>query len=99
MADKEYIERLQMVIRQLHNCDAVHLASEPITGVFRDQTVWDGVVGVFTVTRPRAKKAYAWSENQGEPNEKSTAVLGLPTVASALDAVKASIVTASREGA
>src|SRR6267143_896856 len=75
-ANKEYTERLQMVLRQLHKCDAQHIGSEPVKEVFRGQTAWDGVVEVFSVTgHPCAKKAYAWSENQGEPNEKFTAVL------------------------
>ena len=98
MANKEYIERLQMVIRQLHKCDAEHLGSEPVKEVFRGQTVWDGVVEVFTVTHPRAKKAYAWSENQGEPNEKFTAVLEIPPVESAVTAVRVSIMAESKKG-
>jgi len=87
-----------MVIRQLHKCDAVHFGSEPVREVFRGQPVWDGVVEVFTVTHPRAKKAYAWSENQGEPNEKFTAVLEIPPVNSAVTAVRASILAEAKKG-
>lgn len=93
MANKEYIERLQMVIRQLHKCDATHVETVPVRELFQGKPVWEGEVEVFAVTgHLRAKKAYAWSENQGEPNEKFTAVLEIPPVKSALDAVRVSIV-------
>ena len=75
MANKEYIERLQMVIRQLHKCDAEHLRTDPVKETFRGQTVWEGDVEVFTVMgHPRAKHAYAWSVDEGTPHEKFTAV-------------------------
>jgi len=97
VANKEYIERLQTVIRKLHKCDAEHLGSESVKEVFRGQTVWDGTVEVFTVTgHPRAKRAYAWSQNQGTPQEQFTAVLELPPVKSAVDAVRASIIAANQ---
>ena len=81
-----------MVIRQLHKCDAEHLGTEPVKEVFEGETVWDGEVEVFTVNHSRAKRAYAWNQNQGTPQERFTAVLEIPPVKSALDAVKVSIV-------
>jgi hypothetical protein len=98
VASKEYIERLQMVIRQLHKCDAEHLETVPVHEVFRGKTVWDGDVEVFTVTgHPRAKRAYAWSVDENTPNEKFTAVLEIPPVKSAVDAVRVAIVKESKE--
>jgi hypothetical protein len=98
VANKEYIERLQMVIRQLHKCDAEHIATEPVKETFRGDTVWEGDVEVFTVTgHPRAKRAYAWSVNQGTPQEQFTAVLEIPPVKSALDAVKMAIIKQARD--
>ena len=47
MANKEYIERLHMVITQLHECDALHTESVPVHEVFQGQTAWEGVVEVF----------------------------------------------------
>ena len=92
MENKTYIERLQMVIRHLHKCDSEHLETVPVKETFRGQTVWEGEVEVFSVSgHPRAKKCYAWSANQGQPDERFTAVLELPPVRSPLDAVKVSI--------
>jgi hypothetical protein len=93
------MERLQMVIRQLHKCDAEHVGSEPVKEVFRGKTVWEGDVEVFTVTgHPRAKRAYAWSVDENTPNEKFTAVLEIPPVKSAVDAVRVSIVAEAKKG-
>jgi hypothetical protein len=98
VTDKQSIERLQRVIRQLHNCDATHAGTEAVRELFRGETVWEGEVEVFTVTgHPRAKRAYAWSVNQGMSNEKFTAVLEIPPVKSAVDAVRLSIVKAAQE--
>jgi hypothetical protein len=99
VANKEYIERLQMVIRHLHKCDAEHVGTEPVKEVFRGETVWEGDVEVFNVTgHPKAKRAYAWSVDEGTPEEKFTAVLEIPPVKSALDAVKVSIVADAKKG-
>src|SRR5687767_1840177 len=99
VANREYIERLRMVIRQLHKCDAEHTGTEPVKEVFRRETVWEGDVEVFNVTgHPRARRAYAWSVDEGTPQERFTAVLEIPPVKSALDAVKVAIVAAAKEG-
>ncbi len=92
MASKEYIERLQMVIRHLHKCDAEHLETVPVKEVFRGRTIWEGDVEVFAVSgHPLAKKCYGWSYNEGKPDEHFTSVLELPPVKSAHDAVKVAI--------
>ena len=93
VANKEYIERLQMVIRQLHKCEAEHTGSQQVKEVFQGETIWDGTVEVFAVAgHARAKRAYAWSQDQGTPQERFTAVLEISPVKSALDAVKVAIV-------
>jgi hypothetical protein len=98
VASKEYIERLQMVIRHLHKCEAKHLETVPVKEMFRGQPVWEGEVEVFSVTgHPRATKCYAWSANQGQPDEQFTAVLELPPVKSPADAVRVSIVAATKK--
>src|SRR5688572_6950749 len=97
MASKRYIEQLQSVIRHLHKCDAEHVNSEPVKETYQGQTVWEGVVEVFTVTgHSRARRAYAWSYDQGSNNETFTAVLELPPVKSARDAVRTSIIAATK---
>ena len=98
VANKEYIQRLQMVIRQLHKCDAEHTGTEPVKEVFRGETVWEGDVEIFSVTgHPRAKRAYSWSVDKGTSRERFTAVLEIPPVKSALDAVKVAIVAAGKK--
>jgi len=44
------IEHLRDVIRSLHDVEATHIASVPVTGLFRGRTVWEGTVEVFQLT-------------------------------------------------
>jgi hypothetical protein len=94
VANREYIERLQMVIQQLHGCDSKHIESVPVHEVFRGQTVWQGVVEVFAlVNHPKAKRCYAWSHREGDNDqgERFVAVLQIPPVYSPQSAVQVSI--------
>lgn len=96
MASKEYIERLQMVIRQLHKCDANHLESVPVHETFEGQTVWQGDVEVFSLTgHPKAQRCYGWS--YGEPEQFIT-ILELPPVDSAQSAVKVGVAHQIKSG-
>ena len=89
MANKEYIERLQMVIFELHGCDSRHVESVPVHEVFRGETVWNGIVEVFgLVGHPKAKRCYGWS--YGEPEEFIT-ILEIPPVVDAQSAVKVGV--------
>jgi hypothetical protein len=98
VVSKEYIERLQMVIRQLQKCDTEHIGTESVHEVFNGQTVWQEEVEVFSASNhPPVKRAYAWSEKHCEPNEKFTPVLEIPAVESAITAVTVSIVAASKK--
>ena len=90
---REYIQRLQMVISQLHGCDSTWEKSVPVVETFNGQTVWDGDVEVFVVNHKRAQKAYAWSDADGN----FTAVLGIPPATDPLNAVRVSIVAASKK--
>ena len=88
-AKKQYIERLQMVIRQLHKCDATWLESMPVEEKFNGKTVWDGDVEVFSLTgHPKAQRCYGWSYD--EPEQFIT-ILELPPVDSAAAAVKVGV--------
>jgi hypothetical protein len=91
---KEYIERLRMVIRQLHGCDSTRERSEPVHETFQGATVWDGHVEVFAGTHPKAQSAYAWSD----ADANFTAVLGIPPAIDPQSAVKVSIVAAVKKG-
>ena len=86
------IERLQQAIRDLHGLESTHLRSESVRETFRGKTVWEGMVDVFAVMgHPKASLAYAWSHETDEGGRRYVAVLGVPPVNSALDAVRASI--------
>ena len=92
---KEQIDRIKLVVEHLHHCAAAHRATVPVHEVFLGQTVWKGYVEVFDLSgHPKAKRAYAWSHCDGkdDQDERFVAVLEMPPVKSALDAVRASIV-------
>jgi hypothetical protein len=94
----EYIERLQLAICDLHDCDAQHIETVPVREVFDGLTVWEGDVELFQVRdHPRAKKAYAWSYKDERGGEHMTAVLELPPVKTVFDAVRVSILAKQRE--
>lgn len=89
MANKEYIERLQMVIQQLHKCGSIHVESVPVHELFRGETVWKGDVEVFDLAgHPKAKRCYGWT--YGEPEQFIT-ILELPPVTDARSAVKVGV--------
>jgi hypothetical protein len=97
--DQEYIDRLAMVIRQLHDCGCTWVETVPVHEVFNGQTVWKGDVEVFNVAHPKAKRAYAWSHLDGNQDERTrfVAVLEIPPVDSALTAVRVSLVKEIRK--
>jgi hypothetical protein len=72
--------------------EAEYFRSEPVCEMFQGEVAWEGVVQVFWVYRhPRARHAYAWSHETDEGGRRYVAVLGIPPVNSAQDAVRASI--------
>jgi hypothetical protein len=89
-----HIDELKTIIHRLHGAKATHRESVPVKEVFQGQTVWDGVVEVFTLhDHPKANTAYAWIHDTGNPNkpEKHVTVLHVPPVVSPLTAVQAFI--------
>jgi hypothetical protein len=90
--NKEHLERIRMTVEHLHKCRAMHVATLPVHEVFQGQTVWKGDVEEFALSgHPKAQKAYGWSEGTGD-KERFFAVLEIPPLKSAADAVRASIV-------
>jgi hypothetical protein len=90
-AKQEYLERLAMVIRHLHNCDCTWVESVPVHEVFRGETIWQGTVEVFTLTgHPKAKRCYGWHHLSGpqDQDERFVTVLEIPPVTSPETAVK-----------
>jgi hypothetical protein len=91
------VKRLQEIIRELRGVDASHVRSEDVPETFQGKVAWEGTVEVFAVTgHPRATTAYAWSFENDAGNRKHVAVLGVPPVNSAQDAVRASIAAERR---
>jgi hypothetical protein len=88
-----YIEELRGVIRRLHGAEATHVESVAVKETFKGQTVWEGIVEVFDlVGHPTAHRVYAWAHDGERPKESSVAVLHLPPITSAAEAVRAALV-------
>jgi hypothetical protein len=91
---RDYLDRLQIAIQELHKCGAVYRKTVSVHEVFRGQTVWKGRVEVFELhNHPKAKRCYAWSHLDGLNDERTryVTVLEIPPVESAKTAVQASI--------
>lgn len=67
---------------------------------FRGQPVWQGIVHVFDLEgHPTASVCYAWSlPVEGSDRRRFYAVLGVPPINSAADAVRAAIVADRKAG-
>jgi hypothetical protein len=65
---------------------------------FEGKTVWEGVVHVFDLAgHPQANRVYAWSSPiEGSDKRRIIAVLQIPPINSARDAVKVAIVAEHR---
>jgi ABC-type branched-subunit amino acid transport system ATPase component len=58
----ETYTELKRAVEAQHGCKATVFQSVPIKETFGRNTVWEGVVHVFSLTgHPTAKRAYAWS--------------------------------------
>lgn len=91
--NKTQIDQLEKAILSLHGCKSKWIKSVYVKEVFQDQTVWEGVVGVFDLlNHPTAKRCYAWSHLVNDSGRrKFVAVLHQGPVNSAEKAVRAAI--------
>jgi hypothetical protein len=90
---REEIQGLRQAIRDRHGCDSIHKASVPVNEAFEGQPGWEGMVEVFDlIGHPQAKRAYAWSHETDDGGTNYVAVLGVPPINSALDAVRANVI-------
>jgi len=93
MTQPEYVEHLQKAIKRTFGLESKHVETVEVMETFRGQVLFDGDVEVFDVTgNPDAKRAYAWAKDI-ETGSNSTVVLERPPIKSALDAVRAAIIT------
>jgi hypothetical protein len=85
--------KLKKTILDLHGCNSTHVVSVAVHETFEGKSVWQGVVEIFSlINHPKAKKAYAWSYKNDAGELRQVAVLGVPPINSAYDAVRAYIV-------
>ena len=98
MAQMNDLGKLKKTIFDLHGCASFHTASIAVHETFEGKTVWQGVVEAFSLrNHPKAKKAYAWSHKNDAGEVHHVAVLGVPPINSAYDAVRAYIVAESQK--
>ena len=97
---KESIEDLKKAVETTHGGKASLSQSVPVKETFDGKIVWEGVVHAFNLEgHPAATRAYAWSSPiEGSTKRRFYAVLEIPPVQSAQDAVRAAIVAEHRSG-
>ena len=93
------VDELKKAVEGMHQCTAEFAESVPVNEVFNGRTVWEGIVQVFKLTgHPSANLCYAWSSPiDGSTKRKFFAVLNIPPVISAQEAVRAAIVEEYRQ--
>jgi hypothetical protein len=93
MQQSHYIQHLQSVIRHLHGCESAHLGTEFVRELINGKIAWHQTVERFAVTgHPRAAHCYAWTNNYSNTQgQHYIAVLELPPIRNASDAVKYSM--------
>jgi hypothetical protein len=90
----------EKAIFDLHKVRAAWVKSVPVKEEFQGQVVWEGIVQVSNIKGhpKKATRCYAWSSPiEGSSKRKFFAVLHVPPVASARDAVKAAIIQEYRQ--
>jgi hypothetical protein len=90
-----YIDELKDVIHKLHGVESAHVKSVPVKEVFKDKTVWEGIVEVFDLkNHPTASRIYAWAHDTDDPKKprRHVTVLHCAPVESPEEAVRASII-------
>ena len=96
MQDPKEITKLKDAIRATHGCESLHVESVAVKEVFGGQSASETKVEVFDVVGHRqAKRAYAWSDRDGDQN-KTFVVLEIPPVDSPESAVKVAIASKAR---
>lgn len=92
------IERLKQAIRDLHGCDSAHVQTIFAHETFQGKVVWDGDVEEFRlIDHPKAKTGFAWSYKNDAGETRYVAILGVPPVDTAVNAVRAYIVAEAQK--
>jgi hypothetical protein len=91
------LDRMRHVIQDLHGAGSRHVGSIQVRESYRGEIVWDGVFEVFAVIgHPNGTQACAWSHRTDHGGRRYVALLHVPPVNSAADAVRAAIVAEHR---
>lgn len=100
MTGKVEINQLKQAVETQHGGKAILAQSVLVSESFEGNPVWEGIVHVFDLAdHPNATRAYAWSATiEGSNKRRFFAILGIPPINSAQDAVRAAIVQEFREG-
>ena len=88
------IDELRAAIRAIHEVEATHVKSVPVTETFNGETLWDGTVEVFRLHgHPEAECVYAWSHETDDLDnpKRHIAVLHAGPITSPQRAVQAAI--------
>jgi hypothetical protein len=89
------LAKIQKAVEKLVNGPVLHVESSPVVETFQGQTIWKGMVEVFSVRNPPPEFAYGWAAvNTDGPDY--IAVLGNPPVNSPLSAVRVWIVSQTK---
>ena len=99
MTRPEYLAHLQKAIKSTFGLESKHVETVAVVESYNGNQQFDGDVEVFNISgHPDAKRCYAWAVDN-EIGSKSTVVLERPPIKSALDAVRAALVTADSRAA
>jgi hypothetical protein len=94
------IGRIRRIITELHGVKATHRESVPVKEVFQGQTVWDGIVEVFTLHgHPKTDTVYAWFHEKAGSipgTAQLVTVLHIHPALTPVDAVRSFIVQEAR---
>lgn len=92
------LAELKQAVESQHGGRAKFRHAVSVREVFKGQPVWEGMVHIFDLEgHPSAVCAYAWSSPiKGSTKRRFFAVLHIPPVTSAVQAVRAAIVAEHR---
>ncbi len=87
-------EEIAKAIASKEGCGCVFAHAVDVLEKFKGQTVWEGCVFVFKLSEHEAKRCYAWVDPD---NDRLVTVLEKPPVKSPETAVRAYIVSRTKE--
>jgi hypothetical protein len=93
------IDDLRAAIQKTHGCASEWIEEIRVTERHRGAVVWNGSVHRFRlIGHARARECFAWSHETDQGRTRFYAVLLVPPIESAADAVRAAILTDFRAG-